>query len=45
VVLLSKTAEALTEINITTPKPAYANYWRDREAAGGRAPAAALARG
>src|SRR5258708_13967035 len=23
----------LTEINVTTPKPVYANYWRDREAA------------
>jgi hypothetical protein len=28
----------LTEINVTTPKPVYANYWRDREAARAAAP-------
>jgi Protein of unknown function (DUF3987) len=28
----------LTEINVTTPKPHYANYWRDREAAKAAAP-------
>src|SRR5260370_249872 len=28
----------LTEINVTTPKPHYANYWRDRDAAKAAAP-------
>jgi hypothetical protein len=28
----------LTEINVTTPKPHYANYWRDRDAARAAAP-------
>ena len=36
----------LTEINVTNPPPVFRNAWAERDAAaGGHAPAAALARG